>query len=180
LLAAALAVGGAPACARDPARPFTSKGAPPSVVIHFERDDTSPNPHARAALQPIATHLTWNPRTRIVVVGFANERRDLQQNLDLAERRAKTVARQIMAWAVTERQIIVAAAEAAADDEAGARCEVDVIDAAHAAPGEASLQERQRERRPVAPFAAGPTRRPSTPARFAPRLTAKTTESGRA
>jgi hypothetical protein len=141
VLAVAFA-GGPPGCARKSVPRTTTTPVPSSVVVHFEHGDASPTTDVRLALLPIATHLASNPRTRIVVVGFANDRRDLEENLALAERRARTVARQLMAWTVTERQITVAAVEAPPGDEDGTRCEVDVIDDGPAT----SSDERQRGR----------------------------------
>ncbi len=122
-------------CERDRPAPVPASHArrSTSAVIYFEADAFSPDAATLAALRPIARAARSNPTARIVVQGFANERQDLQGNLDLAERRARGIARQLLAWSVMDSQITLAAAEADATDEKGARCEVELVEDAVAA-----------------------------------------------
>ncbi len=66
---------------------------------------------------------------RVLIVGFANERSLLTENLDLAERRGHFVAEHLVARGVARRQIVIVGREARLEDPAGARCEVEVLEA---------------------------------------------------
>jgi hypothetical protein len=122
-------------CERDRAAPVPGSHAKrsTSAVIYFEVESISTDMDALTALRPIALAARSNPGARIVVHGFANERHYLQANLDLAERRARSIARQLLGWSVMDSQITLAAAEAAPTDERGARCEVELIESVVAA-----------------------------------------------
>jgi hypothetical protein len=123
------------ACDRGDRRPpLVSDSRPTSATITFERDDVSLETDATTALGMLAARAMTSPTARILVVGFANERDALQENLDLAERRARAVARFLASRAVRDHRMVIAAVEAAADDPSGARCEVDVVDALDRAP----------------------------------------------
>lgn len=110
-----------------PANSARSPAPPPSpATVHFAGKDTDAAPDW-AFLDPIIGQAWSDPSALILVLGFANEESHLSGNLGLAERRARTVAARLLASAVREDQIMIAAAEASADDPTGARCEVAVI-----------------------------------------------------
>jgi hypothetical protein len=115
----------------EPDRPTVRSAAPArtSATIYFEREAADLGLAALTDLHPIGTRAMSGPSTvRVLVLGFANERHELADNLELAERRARTVARQLAAWSVLEHQITVAATESSSDDEKGARCEIHLAD----------------------------------------------------
>ncbi len=101
---------------------------PTSAVVTFERGDVSLEPHGSDALDALAERAMTNLSLRILIVGFANERGALQENLDLAERRARTVSTYLASRSVADYQIVVAAVEAAPSDAIGARCEVELFE----------------------------------------------------
>jgi hypothetical protein len=63
----------------------------------------------------------------LLIMGFANDLRDLDSNLKLAERRARAVAEYLQARGIRRERIIVAGSEAAHDDEGGSRVEVMLV-----------------------------------------------------
>ena len=128
VLAARACDGGAPGPS------LVSDTRPTSATVTFDRGDASLEMDATTALNTLASRAMTSRTARILVVGFANERDVIQDNLDLAERRARAVARYLASRAVSDHKIVVAAVEAAADDANGARCDVDVVDAQERAP----------------------------------------------
>ncbi len=115
------------ACDDGDRRPsLVSDTRPTSATVTFDRGDVSLEADATTALDVLAARAMTSRTARILVVGFANERDTLQDNLDLAERRARAVARYLASRAVSDHKIVIAGVEAAADDPSGARCEVDV------------------------------------------------------
>ena len=117
------------ACGDGDRRPsLVSDTRPTSATVTFDRGDVSLEADATAALDVLAARARTSLTARVLVIGFANERDTLQANLDLAERRARAVARYLASRAVRDRAIVIAGVEAAADDPSGARCEVEVVD----------------------------------------------------
>lgn len=98
-----------------------------SATLYYDHGETDPAPHMLEELDRIAAHERSDPSLRVLVMASANERRDIDQNLTLADARARHVRRELIARGVPERQIVVAAREAPADDPKGARCEVEPI-----------------------------------------------------
>jgi outer membrane protein OmpA-like peptidoglycan-associated protein len=99
----------------------------PSATIPFAHDDIEVDVEAFSSLDAI-TGAAWSDlATRILIVGLANERRSLSENLELAERRARLVADHLMSRGVPRRQILVVAREASPGDAGGSRCDVEVI-----------------------------------------------------
>src|SRR5690349_11418543 len=80
-----------------------------------------------SVLDAIAGRGSSDLSIRVLIVGFANERQSLTENLDLAGLRGHFVAEHLGARGVARRQIIVVAREAPADDPTGARCDVEIL-----------------------------------------------------
>jgi hypothetical protein len=127
-LALAITLTGFGACGREKALQ-PSRIAPEyrSATLYYAPGETDTAPDMLEELDRIAAHERSDPSLRVLVLASANERRDIDQNLTLAEARARNVRRELIARGVPERQIVVAAREALADDPKGARCEVEPI-----------------------------------------------------
>lgn len=108
-----------------PAATATSSG---SVFVMFEADSDEAAPGALASLDPIADRASANLSVRLLIVGVANERHSLVDNLALAERRSGVVVEHMIARGVGRPQMVMVAREASADDPMGWRCDVEILD----------------------------------------------------
>jgi len=115
------------ACDDDqvPARIAPETSSSSSAIVHFERNDV-----ATDALEPLDAIVdrAWSDEAaRVLIVGYANERSSLLENLELADRRARFVADHLLSRGVPRRQMVVAAIEARPQDRAGARCDIELV-----------------------------------------------------
>lgn len=104
-----------------------------NATIYYTPGDTDPVPDMLDELDQIAGRLWSDLSLRVLVLASANEGRDIDHNLTLAAARARNVRRELIARGVSERQIIVAAREAPADDPKGARCDIEPLHVARTA-----------------------------------------------
>lgn len=107
-------------------RPFSpvaegEKSRPDSVWVRFPRGATALD---HSALELGEVHHRALAGSSILVIGFAREGSKLDDNLDLAERRAVAVARRLVDLGMVRERIVVAAAESQASDDDDRRCEV--------------------------------------------------------
>jgi hypothetical protein len=127
-LALAITLTGFSTCERKEAlQPSRMAPEHRSATLYYAPGEIDATPDMLAGLDRIAAHERSDPSLRVLVLASANERRDIEQNLTLAEARARKVRRELIARGVPERQIVVAAREALADDPKGARCDVEPI-----------------------------------------------------
>ena len=99
--------------------------APSSAIVLFDRDEAATD--ALESLDAIVGRAWSDWGARVLIVGYANERSSLLDNLDLAERRARFVANHLLARGVSRSLVVVASMEATPEDPAGARCEVEIV-----------------------------------------------------
>lgn len=97
-------------------------------MIGFAADDVDVEPDALAALDGVAGRAWSDLGIRVLVLGFANERDSLRDNLDLAEQRARSVADHLLGRGVLQWQLVVAAREAFQGDPQGRRCEIEIVE----------------------------------------------------
>ena len=117
-------------CERErPRARLEAHGTRSSATIEFERGAPDVAADLLTSLDGIAGRGSSDLSIRVLIVGFANERSLLTENLDLAEQRGRFVAEHLVARGVARRQIVVVGREAPLDDPAGARCEVEVLEA---------------------------------------------------
>ena len=100
----------------------------PIAVIPFQQETLDMVTPELSALDPVVGRASSSLSARVLIVGFANEWDRLVDNLDLAERRATSVAEHLMARGVGRLQIVVSAREAPPGDSIGSRCEVTSLD----------------------------------------------------
>jgi hypothetical protein len=127
-LAVGLAAVGTRACDRPGGvSPTQARAYPAGVSIPFEGDDSLADVDVLSVLEPIVSRAWSDLATRVLVVGVANERSSLLDNLELANRRARVVSEHLLARGVADSQLAVAAREAAPDDRRASRCEVEIV-----------------------------------------------------
>lgn len=126
----AVAFAGFGTCERENAVSSPTVTHPRTATLYYAPGETDPPQDMLDELDQVAARVWSDLSVRILVLASANEGRDFDENLTLAEARARTVWRQLIAHGVPERQIIVAAREAPLDDPMGARCEVEPLSAA--------------------------------------------------
>jgi hypothetical protein len=97
-----------------------------STIVHFDRDDAVTD--ALDSLDAIVDHA--RSAARVLIVGYANERSSLLENLNLAEQRARFVANELVSRGISRSRLVVASVEAPPDDPASSRCEIEIASAA--------------------------------------------------
>ena len=107
---------------------LTASAPEPLAMIAFQHETIDLLPQDLSALDPVAGRGSSSLSARVLIVGFANERDRLADNLDLAERRAVSVADHLVARGVRRLQIVVSARESPPGDAIGSRCEVTSVD----------------------------------------------------
>ena len=133
-LALAITLTGFGTCERGKTVPASRMAAEHrNATLYYAPGETDPAPHMLDELDHLVARVWSDLSLRLLVLASANEESDFDQNLTLAEARARNVRRELIARGVPERQIVVAAHEAPADDQKGARCEVEALSAARAA-----------------------------------------------
>jgi outer membrane protein OmpA-like peptidoglycan-associated protein len=97
---------------------------PMSIWVDFQRDGSELSPSAIQELGSLVGRL--RDGSTVAVIGRAGERSELNENLDLAERRARIVARHLAALGIVNERIVTAAAEATRPED-DSRCEVQIV-----------------------------------------------------
>ena len=69
--------------------------------VHFDYDSSELRPGDQDLVAQVAQHLIQNPQHMLLVEGHCDERGTEEYNLSVGERRALTVAEELVAWAVT-------------------------------------------------------------------------------
>jgi outer membrane protein OmpA-like peptidoglycan-associated protein len=103
----------------------SDEGEPVSVWVDFSTGSSEPSP---SSLQELAALVpAVRKGSSLVVIGHAGERADLNDNLDLAERRARRVASYLVSLGIMSERIVVAGAESTAELKHPSRCEVRLV-----------------------------------------------------
>lgn len=118
----------------------TARSAPHGITIPFEVGKAEQAQDAPGELDEIAREACSNSSARLIVFGFANERMQFSDNLELARQRAESILRELVARSVPRERILLASAEATPEDDRPARCEVDLRD--ESGPREAFVSPR--------------------------------------
>jgi hypothetical protein len=107
----------------------TEKYRAVSKTVAFIPGGTKPTSEAGATLELIARRARAGVAFPILIIGLANEGGALGENLDLAERRAGVVADELVARGLSRHHLVLAGVEAPPEDPAGARSELQFVEA---------------------------------------------------
>jgi hypothetical protein len=98
-----------------------------TATIRFAKGEGEPAGHLPAYVDELVSGAASGSPKAVLVLGFANDHHDLNANLALAERRAQTIARELVTRGVPRDWIIVAGSETRPNDEGGSRVEVTIV-----------------------------------------------------
>jgi outer membrane protein OmpA-like peptidoglycan-associated protein len=116
---------------RIPPRIFDEPEA--TATILFPKGESELTSHLPTAVNDLFERARSRPPATVLVLGFANEHDDLNTNLALAERRARTIAGELGAKGVPRDRIVVVGSEAPSNQENAARVEIVIVAASRLA-----------------------------------------------